>query len=67
MVGQHPFGIGLSLFDYRLQYRERYGYGRHFGVMADEVEAVMPEAVCVHPDGCKMVDCALPGIGKSVR
>lgn len=66
-VGQHPLGIGLYLFDYRPRYRERYGYGRQFGVMADEVETVMPEAVSVHPDGYKMVDYALLGIAKSIR
>jgi len=66
-VGQHPLGIGLYLFDYRPQYRERYGYGRQFGAMADEVEAVMPEAVSVHPDGYKIVDYALLGIAKYIR
>ena len=62
MVGQHPLGIGLYLSDCRLQYRDRYGYGRHFGEMAVEVEAVMPEGVSVHPDGYTMVDCALSPI-----
>jgi len=30
--------------------------------MADEVEAVMPEAVCEHPDGYKMVNYSFLGI-----
>jgi len=55
-IGTHPLGIGLYLFDYKPEYRERWGHGRQFGVMADEVEAVLPEAVCVHPDGYKMVN-----------
>ena len=31
--------------------------------MADEVEAVLPQAVVMHPDGYKRVDYALLGIG----
>jgi hypothetical protein len=61
-IGDHPLGIGLYLFDYKPDYRERCGFGRQFGVMADEVEVVMPEAVSTHPDGHKMVDYALLGI-----
>ena len=30
--------------------------------MADEVESVMPEAVCMHPNGYKMVAYAMVGI-----
>ncbi len=37
-------------------------FGRQFGVMADEVEAVLPQAVVMHPDGYKRVDYALLGI-----
>ena len=58
-VGQHPSGVGLYLFDYKPEYRERCGYGRRLGVMADEVAAILPEAVHVHPDGHLMVDYAL--------
>ncbi|BCH17774.1 tail fiber domain-containing protein [Mesorhizobium sp. L-2-11] len=55
-IGTHSLGIGLYLFDYKPEYREQWGLGRQFGVMADEVETVMPEAVSVHPDGYKRVD-----------
>jgi hypothetical protein len=55
-IGQHPLGIGLYLFDYKAQFRDAHGHGRQLGVMADEVEQVLPEAVCVHADGYKMVD-----------
>jgi hypothetical protein len=58
-IGTHPLGIGVYLFDYKSEYRERCGDGRQVGVMADEVEAVLPEAVSVHPDGYKMVDYAM--------
>jgi len=61
-VDTHPLGIGLYLFDYKPAYRERCGTGRQFGVMADEVETILPEAVAVHPDGYKMVNYAMLGI-----
>ena len=53
-----PAGFGLYLFDYKPAYRETAGFGRQFGVMADEVEAVLPQAVVMYPDGYKMVDYA---------
>ena len=61
-VGTHPAGFGLYLFDYKPEFREAAGVGRQFGVMADEVEAVLPQAVVMHPDGYKRVDYALLGI-----
>lgn len=62
-IGTHPtVGVGLFLFDYRPEYREQYGQGRQFGVMADEVEAVMPAAVSLHIDGYKRVDYAMLGV-----
>ena len=66
-IARHPLGIGLYLFDYRLKNRERYGYGRQFGVMADEIEAVMPAAVSVGPRGHKQVDYAMLGITRPAR
>ena len=60
---RHPSaGHRALLFDYKPAYRETAGFGRQFGVMADEVEAVLPQAVVMHPDGYKMVDYALLGI-----
>lgn len=61
-VGEHPLGFGLYLFDYRPAFRDRYGHGRRFGVMADEVEAVVPAAVGRHPEGYKVVDYRLLSI-----
>lgn len=61
-VGVHPLGVGLYLFDYKPNYRGEYGFGRQFGVMADEIECVIPDAVSVHPDGYKMVNYAMLGI-----
>jgi hypothetical protein len=67
LVGTHPLGIGLYLFDYKSAYQQTCGRGRQFGVMADEVERVLPEAVCLHPDGYKMVDHAMLGITRTFQ
>ena len=61
-VGTHPSGIGLYLFNYKQNYRDAYGHGRHFGVMVDEVELVLPEAVSIGPHGYNQVDYSLLGI-----
>jgi Chaperone of endosialidase len=66
-IGMHPLGIGLYLFDYKPEFRDRYGHTRQFGVMADEVEKVLPGAVSVHPRGYKMVDYAMLGVRRSAR
>ena len=66
-IGVHPLGIGLYLFDYKPEYRGLSGHGRQFGVMADEVETVMPEAVSQHADGHKMVNYAMLGISQSIQ
>ncbi len=58
-LATHPLGIRLYLYDYKSEFRDRWGHGKQFGVMADEVETVLPEAVCVHPDGYKVVDYAM--------
>jgi len=47
-VGTHPLGIGIYEYDI-------FGE-RQRGVMADEVEKVMPEAVMTHESGYKMVN-----------
>jgi hypothetical protein len=50
-IGTHKLGIGIYEYDI-------FG-GRQQGVMADEVEKVMPEAVLMHPSGYKMVNYGL--------
>ena len=66
-IGVHPLGIGLYLFEYKPEYRETWGHGRKFGVMADEVESVMPEAVSVHSEGYRVVNYAMLGISHSIQ
>jgi len=54
-IGTHALGIGLYIWDYL--------WGQPFsGVMADEVEKVMPEAIVQHPSGFKMVDYSMLGL-----
>jgi hypothetical protein len=62
-IGAHSLGIGRYQFDYR-PVRTAFGRGRQFGVMADEVETVLPEAVSMHPDGYKVVDYGMLGISR---
>ena len=61
-IGTHPLDIGLYLFEYKPGFRADNDHRRHFGVMADEVEQVMPEAVSRDGNGTRQVDHALLGI-----
>jgi hypothetical protein len=54
-IGTHALGIGFYTWDYI--------WGQPFaGVMADEVEKVMPEAVGTHPSGFKWVNYKMLGL-----
>ncbi len=52
-IGDDPRGWGVYRFRYRPEVGEE---GWRLGYMADEVEAVRPEAVMLHPSGFKMVN-----------
>lgn len=66
-IGTHPLGIGIFLFDYRAEHRDLFGHGRQFGVMAEDVERVLPEAVGRSSSGFKAVDYAMLGMRQTVR
>ena len=66
-IGTHPLGFGLYLFDYKAEFRDACGQGRQFGVMADEVEMVMPEAVSIGANGYMQVDYGMLGIGRAAN
>lgn len=66
-VGTHPLGIGLYLFDYLPIFGGSTKEGREFGVMADEVEQVLPSAVTIGPDGYRRVDYRMLGIDLTVH
>jgi hypothetical protein len=61
-IGTHASGIGLYLFTFKHEYRDALGHGRRFGVIADEVELVLPDAVSVAANGYNCVDYAMLGI-----
>jgi hypothetical protein len=64
-IGRDPRGFGIYLFDYRPEFKAAHGIGRQFGVMADEVEVLIPEAVFVAPDGYRRVDYARLGVWRT--
>lgn len=66
-VGVHPLGIGLYLFDYKDEFKATAGWGRQFGVMVDEVETVMPEAISTNADEFKLVNYGMLGIERFVH
>ena len=50
-IGTHKLNIGIYEYDI---------FGKHqIGVIADEVEAIMPDAVITHPSGYKMVNYSM--------
>jgi hypothetical protein len=61
-VGDHPAGFGLYLFDFKKEFCDTWGHGRQFGVMADEVQRIVPEAIAWHEDGYMVVNYASLGI-----
>ena len=61
-IGRHPAGFGIYLFDYKPEFRDACGHARQFGVMADEVEAIVPEAVAMHANGYLAVNYAMIGV-----
>lgn len=55
-VGVLPSGINIYEFEYKPEFKDEAGHGRFVGVMAQEVQKVIPEAVAVGADGYMMVD-----------
>jgi hypothetical protein len=59
-VGTHPeLGVGLYRFRYKAPYRARWGHGDQLGVMVEELQAVLPEAIGITHDGYKVVNYAM--------
>jgi hypothetical protein len=55
-LGWMPNGLPVYEYEYKPEWKEEAGYGKFIGVMAQEVEQVMPKAVMTRPDGYKMVN-----------
>lgn len=66
-VGRHPLGFGLYLFDFKAEFQEAFGAGRQFGVIAQEVLPVVPDAVSRDPGGYLVVDYDLLGIDRHMH
>jgi hypothetical protein len=65
-IGTHPLGFGLYLFDYKPEFHHFCPAGRQFGVMADEVEAIRPDAVG-SSHGFRTVDYGKLGIVRTLQ
>ena len=55
-------GVNIYEFDYKPEFKDKAGHGRYRGVMADEVEKIMPNAVGRDSDGYKTVHYSMLGI-----
>ena len=65
-IGTHPLGFGLYLFRYLPAFsRGQREQLREFGVLAHEVEPVVPEAVHLDEHGYRRVDYARLGIHRA--
>jgi hypothetical protein len=58
-IGSLSNGINLYKFEYKDQYKDTWGHGQQVGVMAQEVEKVIPKAVSTHKDGYKLVNYSM--------
>jgi hypothetical protein len=55
-IGWLPNGLPVYEYEYKPEWKNEAGHGKFIGVMAQEVEQVMPKAVITRLDGYKMVD-----------
>jgi hypothetical protein len=58
-IGTLPNGLPFYQFEYKPEFKDIAGHGKHIGVMAQEVEMVQPEAVITNANGYKMVNYGL--------
>jgi len=61
LIGQLDSGLNIYSFEYRDEFKDIAGEGKQIGVMADEVEQLIPHAVTVMPNGYKAVNYGLVG------
>ena len=62
LIGLLPNGLNIYEFDYKPEFKDKAGHGRYRGVMADEVEQIMPQAVVTDSNGYKYVHYDMLGI-----
>jgi len=58
VVGKLPSGLTIYEYEYKPAFKDRkyFGHGKFRGVMAQEVEQIIPDAVFETEDGYKVVD-----------
>jgi type II secretory pathway pseudopilin PulG len=61
-VGWLPNGLPVYEFEYKAEFKDKAGHGRYRGVMAHDVEEIMPQAVNVDSNGYKLVSYPMLGI-----
>jgi hypothetical protein len=61
-IGTLPNGLNVYEYSYKSQFKDIAGHGKHIGVMAQEVEKVMPYAIVNSDNGYKMVNYSMLGI-----
>jgi hypothetical protein len=54
-----PNGLPVYEYEYKPEFKDIAGHGKHIGVMAQELEMVQPEAVITNANGYKMVNYGL--------
>ena len=59
LVGQLPSGLNVYNFEYKPEFKALAGHGKFTGVMAQEVEKVIPDAVATMSNGYKAVNYSL--------
>ena len=59
LIGQLPSGLNVYNFEYKPKFKDLAGHGAFTGVMAQEVEKVIPKAVVTMPNGYKAVNYSL--------
>jgi len=62
LIGLLPNGLNIYEFEYKPEFKHKSGSGRYRGVMADEVEQIMPQAVVTDSNGYKYVHYDMLGI-----
>lgn len=55
-VGYLPNGLPVYEYEYKAEFKDIAGHGKHIGVMAHEAEQLVPEAVVMQSNGYKSVN-----------
>ena len=58
-IGVLDNGLNLYKYEYKPEFKEEGGYGIQIGVMAQEVEKIIPDAVMLRADGLKAVNYSM--------